>query len=48
MVIAEATEDETLAVINTDLEPEFTFDKHDKCRLGLVQVPGECKKSAQN
>ena len=40
MVIAEATEDEKCAVMDTQYGPEFTFDKR---KLGLVQVPCDCE-----
>ena len=40
MKIAEATADETHAVVDMHFSPEFTFDKR---KLGLVQVPCECK-----
>ena len=39
MKIAEATEDETHAVVNMHFSPEFTFDKR---KLGLVKVPCRC------
>ena len=39
MVIAEATEDEKLAIISREFCPEFTLDKR---KLGLVRMECEC------